>query len=399
MFLDNGNKEECCGCTACESVCPVDAISMKKDNEGFLYPKIDQSICIDCHLCRKVCPFSKDEEDKKLESKYPKVFAFKHKDDFVRINSSSGGAFSAISDYVLFINGVIYGAAFDKDYVVRHIRVTDKNGTNKMRKSKYVQSDLNGIFRKVKADLAQEKLVLFTGSPCQTDGLRNYLRKSKVNMDNLILCDIICHGVPSPLIWENYLKQFSDKNGKINLVDFRAKTNNGGWNPLKVHVNTDSTEYLKDSGQDAYYRLFFNHYIVRPSCHNCKFTNLDRPSDITIADFWGIEKTHPDFADDLGVSLILLNSEKGENIFNSIKDKHVYLESNTEECLQPNLIKPTPENPLRSNFWKEYDKKGFKYVLRKYGELPLKSKIKDRMKAVLKKAHLFNIAKRIVKGK
>ena len=398
MFLDSGMKKECCGCTSCKHICPVDAIEMKSDNEGFLYPHIIESKCIHCNLCRKVCPFSVKRSSNQQTDKYPKVFAFKNKDKNVRVDSASGGASSAISQYILSKDGVIYGAAFDSEYRVKHIRAMDSNDAQKIRKSKYVQSDLDDVFLLVKKDLSENRYVLFTGTPCQTSGLYNYLSKSKVNTDNLILCDIVCHGVPSPLIWMNYIKSFSKKNGNIKEINFRAKSNDSGWCPFILKINSDKREYSEVSSKNAYYRLFFDHFIIRPSCHDCKFTNLCRPSDITTADFWGIENSEPSFHDEVGVSLVLLNSEKGEKLFNSIKDRHMYLESSRDNCLQPNLIRPTAENPLRSKFWEDYERKGFQYALKKYGELPFKSKVKEQCKDVLKTLHLFDFAKKIVKG-
>ena len=224
MMLLYERKEECCGCTACMSICPKQAITMISDEEGFLYPSINQELCIECDLCKQVCPFS---DNYRTSGNYdqPLVYAAKHKDDKVRMNSSSGGMFTAISDYILDNDGVIYGAAFDENLVVRHQKAETAEDRNKFRGSKYVQSNLNGIFGDIKNELKKGRTVLFTGTPCQNAGLRAFLNKS---YDNLYLCDIVCHGTPSPLMFENYIKYCERKN-KSSIKEYYCRFKGKGW--------------------------------------------------------------------------------------------------------------------------------------------------------------------------
>lgn len=380
------HKKQCCGCTACRNVCPVSAISFEEDKEGFLYPAINKEICIECGKCIEVCPF-KDYKKQQFETK---VYAVKHKDENVLYSSSSGGAFTAISDYILKNGGVIYGASFDEDMKVVHTRAEDAEQRNRMRGSKYVQSYCGGCFELVKRDLEEGKTVLFTGTPCLCAGLDNYLNKE---YPNLFLCDIVCHGVPSPRVFQDYILLLRKRYKNIE-INFRAKNN--GWKTLTLKINN---ELYISSNKSPYYTLFLNNLILRPSCYNCKFSNFDRLSDVTIADFWGIEKCKPHMDDNKGVSLVLVNSEKGQNLFDSIKDTIYFEESNKTECLQHNLREPTPLPPNRAKFWEDYEKKGFNYVARKYTPYGLKYRIKRFVKKAviysLKKLRLYGFFQRI----
>lgn len=380
------HKNQCCGCTACRYICPVSAISFEEDKEGFLYPAINKEICIECGKCIEVCPF-KDYKKQQFDTK---VYAVKHKDENVLYNSSSGGAFTAISDYILKNGGVIYGASFDEDMKVVHTRAEDAEQRNRMRGSKYVQSYCGDCFELVKRDLEEGKTVLFTGTPCLCAGLGNHLNKE---YPNLFLCDIVCHGVPSPRVFQDYILLLRKRYKNIE-INFRAKNN--GWKTLTLKINN---ELYISSNKSPYYTLFLNNLILRPSCYNCKFSNFDRLSDVTIADFWGIEKCKPHMDDNKGVSLVLVNSEKGQNLFDSIKDTIYFEESNKTECLQHNLQKPTPLPPNRAKFWEDYEKKGFNYVARKYTPYGLKYRIKRFVKKAviysLKKLRLYGFFQRI----
>jgi coenzyme F420-reducing hydrogenase beta subunit len=385
-------KEECCGCTACKSICPKQAISMIPDKEGFLYPSINQELCIECDLCKKVCPFS---DNYRTSGNYdqPLVYAAKHKDDNVRMNSSSGGMFTAISDYILDIDGVVYGAAFDEKFVVRHQKAETAEERNKFRGSKYVQSNLIGVFEDIKKELKKERTVLFTGTPCQNAGLRSYLHN---NYENLYLCDIVCHGTPSPLIFEDYKSFMQNKyKSRIKELSFRDKLL--GWRSQAVGIQfINQKAYTKEASEDIFYRLFLTNMILRESCYNCKFCNLTRPSDITIADFWGVEKSMPDFDDNIGISLVLINSPKGQQLFESVSKDLYYRESNTIDCLQHNLHSPSQPSPRRNKFWQDYKNKGFEYVLKKYAGYGLVPRLKKTVVKVIKKIGLLHVVKRVL---
>lgn len=386
-------KELCTGCTACMNICPHDAISMQPDKEGFLYPITDEELCNDCSLCQTICPF---QDGYRISGNFeqPLVYATKHKEDNVRINSSSGGMFTAISDYILCNNGVIYGVAFDEQFRVCHQKAEHPEERNKFRGSKYVQSDLNGVFADIKNELKKGRKVLFTGTPCQTAGLSAYLLKS---YENLYLCDIVCHGVPSPLIFKDYIKYCEYKN-KSSIKEYYCRFKGNGWHShteKAVYANgkEDSTSLLSQS----YKAFFHSRMILRPSCHYCRFTNFYRPSDITIADFWGIEKNMPDFDDNIGTSLVLINSSKGMDLFDNIKDQILYKKSNTTDCLQPNLRQPSKPSPLREQFWQDYWDKGFEYVLYRYAGYGTIAQIKNMIVKVLDALGLVPIIKTILK--
>ncbi len=395
MYLKSNKKEECCGCTACEQVCPVNAISMNSDKEGFKYPIINEHVCVNCNKCEQVCSFGKNSLENVMGEKneYPYIYGFKNKSDEIRVNSSSGGAFYAMAEQVLNNKGYVVGCAFNDKYEAVHVVIESPEEITRLQKSKYVQSDLQNVFSKIDNLLGEKRIVLFTGTACQVDGLLNYLKERRRDIKGLITCDIICHGVPSPLIFKEYLKYRSKKN-KVKNVDFRYKTKRGGWSPLVLRIGMEDKIYEKTSGEDIYYRLFFGHYIVRPCCHECRYTNFNRVSDITIADFWGIEKSHPEFLDGLGISLVMVNSEKGKQLFESFKEKHITCNSNKAECIQPNLERPTPKNPNRQLFWNEFQKKGFKKAALKFGDDSLHIKIRKKIGIVLRKIPLYNLLKK-----
>lgn len=392
MMLAYKDKGQCAGCTACMNICPHNAINMQTDREGFFYPVTNEELCTNCGLCRKICPFLNTNIISDHFTQ-PKVYAVKNRDDKVRMNSSSGGLFTAISDYILSNNGVIYGAAFDDQLRVCHQRAENTEKRNKFRGSKYVQSDLQGIFKDIKADLTKGRQVLFTGTPCQTAGLNTYLHNS---YENLYLCDLVCHGTPSPIIWKEHLDFMVNRYGKkITAYNFRTK-----WRGINVSITFEDGKIINNKYDLlTYINIFHSHAALRPSCYNCHFTNYYRPSDITIGDFWGIEKCMPKFEDDKGVSLVLVNSSKGLELFQSINNKLEYRESNTKDCLQPNLCEPSKQSPLREQFWQDYWSKGFEYVLKIYGGYGVKTRVKMFIRNGLEKVGLLPIVKRILLSK
>ncbi len=385
-------KEDCCGCTACQHICPNGAIEMKPDEEGFLYPDINQDECTNCGLCRKICAFQ-NGYDTSDNLSTPYVFAAKHKDEKVRMISSSGGAFSAISDYIIDKNGQVCGAAFDADMNVVHQIASTKEERDKLKGSKYVQSTLGNIFVEVRGLLEKQKLVLFTGTPCQNAGLRSFL--GDIDSRNLFLCDIVCLGTPSPLMWKEHIADLESRgNGKI--VQYYCRSKVKGWhehNEMVVYEN--GKKDYKSILSQKHKVLFHSHNILRPSCHQCKYTNLTRPSDITIADFWGIENCMPDFDDNKGVSLVLINSAKGQGLFEDIKEKLIYRESNVKDCLQPHLQYPAKPSARRKQFWEDYRLYGYEYIVKKYAGNNFKSKAKAAAKTILSKVGVLNIVRKL----
>lgn len=354
------DPKECCGCTACASICSHNAISMEPDALGFLYPKINESLCVECGLCEKVCQFN-DNYDRSLNLPQPTAYAARHKDIGEVMKSRSGAAFVAISDYILEQGGIVYGAGYKDHFRVAHKRATTKEERDEFRGSKYVQSDLSGVFRQVKEDLKNGLTVLFSGTPCQTAGLNSYIGKNL--RKNLILLDIVCHGVPGPYIWRDYLAYLEKKhNSKIIYVNFRDKELYG-W---KAHKET--FKYENGGGKINYTHLFYRHILFRHSCGECHYTNLHRPSDITIADYWGWQKTDPEFnADNKGCSLVLCNTEKGQKLFDAIKDRMNTIPAELPNVMQTHLKKPSCIHPRRMDFERYYIKGGFEYAARKTG--------------------------------
>ena len=352
------DKTQCCGCTACASICPKDAIAMVPDVMGFKYPEVNASKCIECGLCEKICAFN-DNYDKSLNLHEPVIYAARHKNIHEIETSRSGAAFIAISDYVLDNGGIIYGVGYKDHFRVVHKRATTKEERNEFKGSKYVQSDLDGIFKQVKEDLKEGYTVLFSGTPCQTAGLNSFVGNKL--RENLILVDIVCHGVPSPYIWKDYLDYIENKyKSKIVKVDFLDKSR-VGWSG---HIESFVFENGEKIESKIYTCLFQQNIILRPSCCKCHFTNTIRPSDITIADFWGWKNINSDINNDnKGISLVFLNTEKGVDIFDFIKDKMTVISTNLDFCMQPNLIHPSVLHSLHYKFRHDYKHNGFEYVI------------------------------------
>lgn len=310
---------------------------------------------------------------------FPEAFAVKHLNSKVRMDSRSGGIFSAVSDAVLKRNGVIYGCILDENFIVRHVRTQDSQGRNKMRKSKYVQSDLGNSFSSVKRDLEQNRTVLFSGTPCQIDGLNSYL--GDVYYDNLITIDIVCHGVPSPLVWKDYLKWIEQtKNAKITEVEFRNKKK-FGW---KAHVETIKLNNGRIIDSEVYKKLFYSHLTLRPSCYNCPYKNLSRVSDISIADFWGIDSAIPGFNDDKGVSLVLINTNKGQEWLDNCCTSILLEKVNIEKCLQAPLVCGFDAPKNRSSFWSDYSTMTFSSILKKYENYGISYNLRSYLYRTLK---------------
>lgn len=372
------DKSQCCGCTACASICTHDAITMQPDAMGFLYPVVDTDKCVDCGLCEKVCAFN-DHYDTSQNLPQPDAYAARHKNMDEVETSRSGAAFIAISDYVLENGGVVYGAGYTDHFRVVHKRAVTREERDEFKGSKYVQSDMNTVFRQVKKDLKDGLTVLFSGTPCQTAGLNSYIGKKL--REHLILVDIVCHGVPGPYLWRDYIAYLEKKQGdKICWVNFRDKQEYG-WTAHK-----ETFKFVNGGGKMSFTYLFYQHIMFRQSCGKCHFTNTKRPSDITIADYWGWEKTDPNInKDDKGVSLILVNTDKGREIFDAVKDRMTVIPARLEDCMQPNLRHPSVFSKEWRSFERDYERKGFEYVMRKYGEDNWKKKLRKLARRVKRK--------------
>jgi len=358
------DKHDCCGCSGCASICGHKAIEMTTDNEGFLYPEINENLCTDCGLCERVCPII--FRDKSTETRQSiQVYALRNLNEEIWKSSSSGGVFAALAKYCIAKGGIAYGAEYDDNFVVVHRGETTEDGVTRFRGSKFVQSDLRGVFKEIRKNLNNGRELLFSGVPCQVQGLKLFLNKS---YPNLTTVDILCHGVPSPKVFADYIS-YIQRHSLLPLknVFMKDKTFGWGYQNLRLHFGGEVTEF-NNPISNLWNKVFYDHIANRPSCHKCRFKNLNRAGDISIGDFWGIEKSHPDFHSKKGISLLLVNNSHGMNVFNSIKTNFEYIESNIEECLQPVLDHSIPEPPERETFWEEYHKYGFdKTIKRKYG--------------------------------
>lgn len=309
----------------------------------------------------------------------PEVFAVQHKDENVRAASRSGGIFTALSDYVLGQDGVVYGCVLTEDFEAVHVRADSKHVRDRMRGSKYIQSKMNDTYKIVKYDLKANRKVLFSGTSCQVAGLKGYLGRE---YDNLLCLDIVCHGVPSPKVWKAYLAWQENKNrSKVKKVDFRNKKD-FGW---RDHIETLYLENGKIVNSKVFTTLFYGHSILRPCCYECPYKSVMHPGDITIADYWGIEKAAPEFDDNKGVSLVLINNDKGKEVFNSIIDRVKWKETKLEDSMQPPLIAPYPEPQKRKNFWSDFENRNFNYIVNKYGGTGIKNKIKNALRRIKRK--------------
>lgn len=360
--------EKCSGCTACNQVCPQKCITMQSDEEGFVYPVVDESICIGCGRCKMVCPII-NYDGGNIPNK---VLAEKNKDERIRSSSSSGGVFYEIAKKFIEDNGVVYGCALDENMVARHICVDTISDIDKLKSSKYVQSDMGNTMSEIKKRLNDGERVLFSGTPCQVAGLRKYLRK---DFDNLTAIDVLCHGVPSPKLFKDYLQYLSMQygGGKPISVNFRNKQR--GWKRLYMEVTFDNGKrHYIYSGYDRYEGLFLNNMSLRPSCYECKFTKEMRFGDITLGDFWGIGKKYPKWDDDKGISVVMLNTNKGVAIYNKVSEKFECKEEalETAKAGQRTLYAPTNKNPNRDKFYDMYIKNGCKDALEKFSSVPSK---------------------------
>ena len=376
-MVDDKEKKDCCGCRACQHACPRYAIEMIEDDKGFRYPRIDYNLCNQCGLCDKVCAFN---ENDKGHGDNPAVYAVKNRDEAVRSTSTSGGMFVAISDKILDEGGVVYGAGYRDRLTVCHKRAVSKNERDECKGSKYVQSDIGDCFIRIKQDLENNLKVLFTGTPCQVAALKSFLRQ---DYHNLFTVDFVCHGVPSNKIWQDFLDVIEkESKNKVVYAEFRNKE--VSWHRPRTKLYFKEPSAKKIRGEQSFFQLFVRNYMLMPSCHNCKFANFNRASDITLGDFWGIERTMPEFDDDRGVSLVLVNSDKGVVFFEAVKGSLDVRESCRENCLplQQSLQGSPPRHKNSDQFWKDYHKKGMRYVMIKYTEY---SRVRTWIKKVILK--------------
>ena len=376
--------DHCSGCGYCQQVCPVDAVEMKPDSHGFMHPEVDLNKCIQCGKCLRECPYrNKETENRKTEDYSQQIFAAWSKNAEVVTNSSSGGMFYELAKKTIQEGGVVYGAAFDEKFTLKHRRIDRIDGIKPLMGSKYVQSNAFISFDSVKRDIESGKKVLFVGTPCQVSALKKLTYK---NNDNLLLVDFVCHGVPSQMLVKEYIRYVESYFNK-QVKEYIPRSKVMGWRACEVIVfNNGQMEYRHPVTQ-AYSKIFYSNCALRSSCYNCPYTDFNRQGDLTIADYWGIEQKRPDLYQKEGVSLLLVNSEKGRKIIDNM-DTIVLSETEKDTIIkekQPHLFYPVKQPDLYEKFWKEYERKGWIYIIEKYAECNKKKLLKWKIKKILRK--------------
>lgn len=339
-------KEACCGCGACAEICPAKAVTMIRDQEGFCYPQVNQSVCTECGKCRQVCPVGEQGRG----GGFKLYLGAQAKDEGLRYSSSSGGVFAVLAEYVIERQGSVYGAGYDGNMRVIHTEASDQIQLERIKRTKYVQSSMEGIYRRIEKNLEENRWVLFCGTPCQAQALMLFLKK---NYEKLIVVDLVCYGVPSPGIWEDYVRYLEHKHrGKMTVFSFRDKRNKDNGHVRSYVI--DGVEYVDSLYQDIYCKMYFRNYILRPSCHHCKFCSVDRNSDFTIGDFWSIDCVRPDLEDGMGTSMVIVHSERGKRIWKEIEGEFVWFVCKKKDLLQPRLLSQTSQARVRWIFWLLY---------------------------------------------
>lgn len=342
------DKSKCCGCTACVRVCPRQCISMIEDKEGFLYPMVDTTQCIDCGLCEKTCPVI----NQSVSHKPLQIFAAYNRDEVIRKESSSGGIFTMLAEKIISEGGIVFGARFDEDFNVRHDYNETIEGLAKFRGSKYLQSRMLDCYIEAKGFLEEGRKVLFSGTPCQIAGLKHFLRKP---YETLLTVDCVCHGVPSPMAWQSYLKDYDITPAEVSFRDKKES-----WK--RYNVTISSKEGKRQSSpypENAYMNVFLSDLSLRPSCYDCPAKAGRSKSDITLGDFWGIERISPKFDDDRGCSLLMVNTESGEKAVRALdiaKEPHTY-----DEAVKgnPSIVRSANIPVYRNLFMNICNKHGF----------------------------------------
>ncbi len=354
------NIDLCVGCTACVSKCPKHCLDMVYDDAGFAYPRLSNAEhCKKCNLCERVCPILSKTE---IEDKSTRAFAAFSLDNQIRSESSSGGIFTELALQVLSKNGLVYGAAYNDKWMVEHTAVDAIENLHKLRGAKYAESRLEGTFSEIECHLNNKREVLFSGTPCQVAGLKSFL---KCDYANLLCVDFVCHGIPSPLVWEKYIDERKRADGEMEMpcmVNQRSKET--GWSRYSyssVIEYPDGRKYSAVSSDDLYMKLFCNDYISRKSCKSCAFKGYDRFSDITLGDFWGIWDIAPEMDDGKGTSLVLIHSEKGREAFSNLADRVKYRGTTLEEASRENpaLLYAALENKERENVFRKIENGNF----------------------------------------
>ncbi len=366
--------DNCVGCGVCKAVCKVDAISLTKNNGGFIKAYMDTNKCVNCGLCSGVCPV----ENVPSKTVPQNVFAFKANDE-IRGNSTSGGAGTALAESIIKNNGSVYGAYLDSSFNLKHIRINSVEDIGLLQGTKYIQSDMTDVFDSLKNDILSGMDVLFVGTPCQTASVKNFVSKEKLDIKNLYLCDIICHGVPSPKVFKDYI-MWLDKTEKDGVKKYYFRNKAVSWRGDSSAAETKTSGFIHNKNTSAFLNVYYSNNITNETCFECRFTSQDRVSDLTISDFWGIENDNPEFEDKLGVSMVMINTSKGKVLFDTLDGEKIV--ANIENAKQPQLKQPPSKPQGYDVFWQNYKENGIEYAIKNFGipKTTLKSTVYNLIK-------------------
>ena len=383
--------EDCCGCTSCASACPIGCIRMQEDFEGFKYPLVDKERCIECKKCIMVCPVI----NKPINTKSPRAYLARTKDDLLLMKCTSGGVFTEIARRTVEQGGIAYGVIYDKNFIVRHERICDLSEIMKLPGSKYVQSDLNGIFNRILDDLEAGKNTVFCGTPCQVAGLKSFLGKE---YENLLLVDLVCHGVPSPILWKTYVEYLEAKNGKLSYANFRSKR-------LGYHVSVMEERFecgkiqIGSARTNLMSKCFFQNAADRPICYACPFKTVPRCSDLTIFDGWHARNYVTDMKDDdKGYTVILVQSDTGEKAIKAYEKYFYIYKISTEKAINLDGIMATnsvDRPPTREKFYLLLERYGIEKTIEELFPITKKDYLVEEVKVVLKKMGILSIVNAI----
>lgn len=389
-------SKSCSGCTACQSSCAKRAISFMSDEEGFKIPHVDETLCVECGLCLKTCPAINSRVSKNERQK--KAFALQYHDEPVRKNSASGGLFPSFANYFInTLHGYVCGCILDEELTAKHIVSNQWDDVERMQDSKYVQSDMGNCMTEIVELLRKGQHILFTGTSCQVNGLLSLLEIKKIDRSKLLTIDFFCHGVPSPMIWKDYVHYYESIQGrKIEGFKFRNKTYGWGKGTQSRGTGYLSTWQWKGTHHEDFRlvarmwpRIFFSNLCLRTYCHSCPYTKVDKPADITMGDFWGVEDFRPNFDDHKGCSMAITRSEKAKSILNKLSNTQS-LEVSIDEVIkrQGNAFAPSRPHNQRDEFWFDYNNGGFPVVLPRYFYYTWSGRLKAFVKFILFKMHL-----------
>ncbi len=389
QMIEIKEKKECAGCTSCAEICPKNCIHMKPDGEGFLYPSVEESQCIKCNACDTVCPIQNPVIE---EEKPQKAYLIQHRDEKIRLDSSAGGAFTAVATVILQKGGVVFGAAYDEKFHVQHSYVETVDDLKKFRNSKYVQSELGDSFRLVKDFLQKGRWVCFSGTPCQIEGLSKFLRKP---YEKLLLVDVVCHGIPSPLVWSKYLEYQKQTFPELDDIRFRDKFYGYKYSTMSI-IQDEKKVYHAGSQLDPMLRAFFSDICDRPSCYECPFKKRYRVSDFTIWDCFSVYDFDKKLDDDKGTTRVLCHTQKAESMMQEVRKLAKCKEVPTDKLVAGvrEMFESVSMSPKRTAFMADAKRLSGKELFENYYPVTGKVRVKTAIRKVLLVTGVYEMTKK-----